>query len=49
MSSGAEIDGQKNISGGDALKVVVIGAGIGGLSAAVFLMEQGHNVEVRRA
>jgi succinate dehydrogenase/fumarate reductase flavoprotein subunit len=49
MSSGAEMNGQKGVSEGDALKVVVIGAGIGGLSAAVFLREQGQNVEVRRA
>lgn len=29
-----------------SLKVLVIGAGIGGLSAAIALRQQGHQVEV---
>ena len=37
------------IINGDAytpLKVIIIGAGIGGLSAASFIRQQGHDVEV---
>ena len=29
------------------LRIIVVGAGIGGLSAAVALRQAGHNVEVR--
>lgn len=29
------------------LKILVVGAGIGGLSAAIVLRQQGHHVEVR--
>ena len=30
-----------------ALKILIVGAGIGGLSAAIGLRMQGHNVQVR--
>jgi glycine/D-amino acid oxidase-like deaminating enzyme len=30
------------------LKVIIVGAGIGGLSTAAFLRQQGHAVDVRR-
>jgi 2-polyprenyl-6-methoxyphenol hydroxylase-like FAD-dependent oxidoreductase len=43
------MSGQRVVSEADVLKVVIIGAGIGGLSAAVFLRQQGHDVEVRSA
>jgi glycine/D-amino acid oxidase-like deaminating enzyme len=31
------------------LKVLIAGGGIGGLSAAIFLRREGHQVEVRTA
>jgi hypothetical protein len=44
------IDGQTNGGNGIAsygLRIVVIGAGIGGLSAAINLLKQGHDVTVK--
>jgi len=40
-----EINGNSSAMG-TGLKVLIVGAGIGGLSAAIVLRQQGHHVEV---
>lgn len=45
-TNSAETSGNKAINGvhQDRLDIVIIGAGIGGLTAAIFLRKQGHRI-----
>lgn len=37
----------KELNGSSSLRILIVGAGIGGLTAAIALRQQGHHVEVR--
>lgn len=36
----------KELNGSSGLRILIVGAGIGGLTAAIALRQQGHRVEV---
>lgn len=36
----------KELNGSSGLRVLIVGAGIGGLTSAIALRQQGHHVEV---
>ena len=46
MEANRPINGVNGISHGQGLKVIIIGAGIGGLAAAINLAKQGHEIIV---
>jgi NADPH-dependent glutamate synthase beta subunit-like oxidoreductase len=40
-----QLNGQQQ-EAGQGVSIAIVGAGIGGLAAAVFLLQQGHRVQV---
>lgn len=44
--NGETVNGASGVVGEGSLKIIVVGAGIGGLTAAVALRQQGHEVIV---
>jgi len=46
MSSNGGANGTRSRAVPEPLQVVIVGAGIAGLSAAIFLREQGHKITV---